>query len=164
MWASRTSPKMSLPQIPVFRLLQSPTIHCGGSLCGRQQWWGRGMYFLCAIVYHLNMHIKISVLAGGGLWRRPGCWLQGLDKVDRPTRALLDLSGLSVTNAQAAEIQRLYSELLDFDKRPLIFTLKKLKPTRGRFARMEQYRVGHVGVEAVKRYQYLIPQMRNVKW
>ena len=71
----------------------------------------------------------------------------------------MDLSGLSVTNAQAAEIQRLYSELLDFDKRPLTFPLKKLKPTKGRFARTKQYRVGHVGIEAVKRYQYLIPQM-----
>ena len=70
----------------------------------------------------------------------------------RLARALLDLSGLSVTNSQAAEIMKLYSELLDFNKRPLTFPLKKYKPTRGRFGGTKQYRAGHVGVEAVKRY------------
>ena len=41
----------------------------------------------------------------------------GGEKVDRLARALLHLSGLCVTNTQAAEIQQLYSELLDYDKK-----------------------------------------------
>lgn len=76
--------------------------------------------------------------------------ITGWDKVDRLARALLSLSGLSVTNAQAAEIQKLYCELEECDKRPLSFSPRNLKPTRGRFARTK-YRVGHVGIEAVKR-------------
>ena len=77
--------------------------------------------------------------------------IPGWEKVDRLARALLRLSGLCVTNTQAAEIQQLYSELLDYDKKPLTFQPRKMKPTRGRFARRKQYRVGHVGIEAVKR-------------
>ena len=37
--------------------------------------------------------------------------------MDLLVRALLRLSGLCVTNTQAAEIQQLYPELLDFDKK-----------------------------------------------
>ena len=77
--------------------------------------------------------------------------IPGWEKVNRLARALLRLSGLCVTNTQAAEIQQLYSELLDYDKKPLTFQPRKMKPTRGRFARQKQYRVGHVGIEAVKR-------------
>jgi hypothetical protein len=78
--------------------------------------------------------------------------IPGWEKVDRLARALLRPRGLCVTNLQAAEIQQLYSELLDYDKKPLTFQPRKMKPTRGRFARRKQYRVGHVGIEAVKRY------------
>ena len=77
--------------------------------------------------------------------------IPGWEKVDHLARALLCLRGLCVTNTQAAEIQQLYSELLDYDKKSLIFQPRKMKPTRGRFARRKQYRVGHVGIEAVKR-------------
>ena len=59
----------------------------------------------------------------------------GWEKVDRLARALLHLCELCVTNTQAAEIQQLYSELLDYDKKPLSFQPRKMKPTRGRFAR-----------------------------
>lgn len=43
----------------------------------------------------------------------------GWNRVDQLARALLRLSGLSVTNSQAREIQRLYEDLMSFDKRPL---------------------------------------------
>ena len=43
--------------------------------------------------------------------------IPGWEKVDRLARALLCLSGLCVTNTQAAEIQQLYSKLLDYDKK-----------------------------------------------
>ena len=79
--------------------------------------------------------------------------IPGWERVDRLARALLRPCGLCVTNTQAAEIQQLYSELLDYDKKPLTFQPRKMKPTRGRFARRKEYRVGHVGIEAVKRYQ-----------
>ena len=58
----------------------------------------------------------------------------GWEKVDRLARALLRLRGLCVTNLKAAEIQQLYSELLDYDKKPPTFQPRKMKPTRGRFA------------------------------
>ena len=61
--------------------------------------------------------------------------IPGGEKVDLLARALLHLSGLCVTNTQAAEIQQLYSELSDYDKQSLTFQLHKMKPTRGRFAR-----------------------------
>ena len=71
--------------------------------------------------------------------------------MDQLAQALLRPCGLSVTNTEAAEIQKLYSELLEYDKIPLTFQPRKMKPPRGRFARRKQYRVGHVGTEAVKR-------------
>ena len=43
--------------------------------------------------------------------------IPGWEKVDRLARALLRPRGLCVTNLQAAEIQQLYSELLDYDKK-----------------------------------------------
>lgn len=61
--------------------------------------------------------------------------IPGWEKVDRLARALLCPRGLCVTNLQAAKIQQLYSELLDYDKKPLTFQTRKMKPTRGRFAR-----------------------------
>ena len=66
----------------------------------------------------------------------------------------MDLSGLSITNSQARDIKRLYDELLEFDKRPLVFHPCPLKPPRGRFARSKSsksYRVGSVTTDHVKR-------------
>lgn len=40
----------------------------------------------------------------------------GWEKVDRLARALVNLKGLCVTNAQAEELKMLYSQLLDYDK------------------------------------------------
>ncbi len=45
----------------------------------------------------------------------------GWDRVDHLARALLNLSGLSVTNLQAKEIKMLYDDLLPYDKAPLQF-------------------------------------------
>lgn len=45
----------------------------------------------------------------------------GWERVDRLAIALLDLSGLCVTNSEAREIQHLYDKLLEFDKKPLVF-------------------------------------------
>ena len=68
----------------------------------------------------------------------------------------MDLSGLSITNSQARDIidKQLYDELLEFDKRPLVFHPRPLKPPRGRFARSKSsksYRVGSVTADHVKR-------------
>ena len=84
-----------------------------------------------------------------------------MDKVDRLVNALLDLSGLSVTNVQAAEIQSLYSELLDFDKRPLTFPLSQQGES---LPRQSDTELVMWELKQLKRYQYLIPQMHsNVK-
>lgn len=78
--------------------------------------------------------------------------IPGWDRVDSLARALLELSGLSVTSAQASKIQQLYSDLLEYDKKPIIFAPRQHKPTRGRFARSRQRISGHVSTENVKRY------------
>ena len=80
--------------------------------------------------------------------------IPGWDEVDCLAWAFLCLRGLCVTNTQAAKTQQLYSELSDFNKKPLTFQPHKVKRTRGRFDRQKQYRVGHVGIEAVKQREH----------
>ena len=58
----------------------------------------------------------------------------GWEKVDRLARALVNLKGLCVTNAQAEELKMLYSQLLDYDKKPVTFQPRQIKRTRGRFS------------------------------
>ena len=65
-------------------------------------------------------------------------------------RALLDLEGLCITNAQAKEIKDLYSQLMEFDRRPITFKPRAVKPARGRFGRSKN-RVGYNTVDAMKR-------------
>lgn len=74
--------------------------------------------------------------------------IPGWDRVDRLARALISLSGLSVTNAQAREIKKLYDDLLPYDKAPLRFEAQPRRPSRGRFARSKS---GHVGLDQMKR-------------
>ena len=69
--------------------------------------------------------------------------IPGWEKVDRLARALLKLEGLCVTNAQAQEIDTLYSQLITF--RP-----RQVKQARGRFARSKN-RVGHDTIDVMKR-------------
>uniref|UniRef100_UPI00358E8398 uncharacterized protein n=1 Tax=Myxine glutinosa TaxID=7769 RepID=UPI00358E8398 len=76
--------------------------------------------------------------------------IPGWDKVDKLAQALVELSGLCVTNAQAKIIKSLYGQLVDYDTRPLIFKARVRNPPSGRFARMKGSS-GHFGVEAVKR-------------
>ena len=75
----------------------------------------------------------------------------GWDKVDRLAKALINIQGLSISNAQAKHIKELYDALLDFDKKPVTFSPRPMRPPRGRFARSKSYRVGSVGREQVKR-------------
>ena len=70
--------------------------------------------------------------------------------MDRLARTLIDIKGLSVTNTQVREIKDLYNDLLPFDRKPVTFALRPLKPARGRFAR-SKYRVGNTEVDHVKR-------------
>ena len=75
--------------------------------------------------------------------------IAGWEKVDHLARALLDLRGLCVTNTQAEGIKRLYSDLMEYDKKPLTFQPRQLKPSKGRFARRKS--TGYASIEAVKR-------------
>ena len=77
--------------------------------------------------------------------------IPGWDKVDELANFLVSLTGLYVTNQKAEQIQHLYQQLSEFDKRPLTFKPRVRKPQHGRFARSKPYRKGHVSVEAVKR-------------
>ena len=60
--------------------------------------------------------------------------IPGWDKVDRLSRALIALSGLSVMNDKARNIQLLYADLQDYNKRPLTSTPRQPTASRGRFA------------------------------
>ena len=58
-----------------------------------------------------------------------------------------------MTNAEAREIISLYNSLLDYDKKPLVFKPKPMRPLRWRFARTKKHHdQGLVTVEAMKRY------------
>ena len=74
----------------------------------------------------------------------------GWDRVDELAKALVGLSGLSVTNSQAKEIKRLYDNLLEFDKRPLVFKPRPRNTLKGRFGRTKRVG-GHVNVDTMKR-------------
>ena len=52
--------------------------------------------------------------------------IPGWKKVDRLARALIDLKGFCITNQQARVIQELYLDLLEYDKRPLVFRLSEI--------------------------------------
>ena len=61
--------------------------------------------------------------------------IPGWEKVDKLAQALVQLSGLSISNKEARNIQLLYRQLDDYDKNPLTFTLhQKPRPSRGRLA------------------------------
>jgi hypothetical protein len=75
--------------------------------------------------------------------------IEGWDKVDQLAAVLIDAKGLSLTNAEAEHIIRLYEDLSDYDKRPLVYS-RSLKSPKGRFARSKN-QSGHVGQEAMKR-------------
>ena len=74
--------------------------------------------------------------------------IAGWDRVDQLARALIDLSGLAVTNSQAREIKKLYEALSLYDKKPLEFRPVPRKASRGRFGRSKS---GHVGLDHMKR-------------
>ena len=77
--------------------------------------------------------------------------MHGWEKVDRLARALINLKGLCITNQQARVIQELYQELLEYDKRPLVFKPSEtITPARGSFGRSK--RGGHISVDNMKRY------------
>ena len=63
---------------------------------------------------------------------------------------MLDLEGLCITSAQAKEIKALYSQLMEFNRRPITFKPRPVKPARGRFG-LSKNRVGHDTVDAMKR-------------
>jgi len=80
--------------------------------------------------------------------------IPGWEKVDRLAQALVKLSGLSVSNEQARNIQLLYSQLHEYDKKPLTFTPCQ-RPTlsRGRFGRSKR---GYTTVEQMKRFLRIV--------
>ena len=74
--------------------------------------------------------------------------IPGWDEVNQLVRALIGLSGLSVMNDQARNIQQLYADLQDYDKRPLTFTPRQPTALRGRFAR---FKGGYTTIDQMKR-------------
>ena len=83
--------------------------------------------------------------------------ISGWDRVDKLARALINLSGLCVSTSEAKEIERLYDDLIDYDKRPLVFQPVVHKPPKGRFARSKRTS-GYPTVDHMKRYFQSITQ------
>ena len=77
--------------------------------------------------------------------------IAGWDKVDALAEALVTSSGLSLTEHQVSRLKDLYTQLADYDKRPLTYPLRVKQAPRGRFARSRQNRSGYVTSDAVKR-------------
>lgn len=75
--------------------------------------------------------------------------IPGWDRVDHLARALLNLTGLCVSNSEAEEIRRLFDNLMEFDKRPIQFQPRSYKPSRGQFGRSKS--TANVSVDAMKR-------------
>lgn len=69
--------------------------------------------------------------------------------MEKLAAVLAELDGFSVSNQKAAEIKQLYADLVEYDRKPITFKTRPVKPQRGRFGR--QKRSGHVTLEAMKR-------------
>ena len=78
--------------------------------------------------------------------------LSGWGKVDALARALLKTTRLCVSSTEAEHIIHLYSQLEEFDRRPVTFKPRPQRPPQGRFGRYKSNRSGHVTVDNVKRY------------
>jgi len=70
--------------------------------------------------------------------------------VSKLAEALIGLSGLGVTNDQARDIVKLFDNLEEYNKKPLVFYPAKQGQLCGRFGRSK--RVGHINVEKMKRF------------
>ena len=77
--------------------------------------------------------------------------ISGWDRVDKLARALVNLSGLCVSTSEAKEIERLYDDLIDYDKRPLVFQPVVHRPPKGCFARSKRSS-GYPTIDHMKRY------------
>lgn len=86
------------------------------------------------------------------------------DWVDQLARALLALKGLSVTNEQAREIVRLYNQLEEYDKKPLVCVRRpSLHKSRGCFGQTNKC-VEDASLEYKKRWIVtclLVPPLHN---
>lgn len=63
--------------------------------------------------------------------------IPGWDRVDQLAKVLLDLQGLSVTASQALHIQKLYKNLLDYDRQPLVFRPTPPKAFQGEICKVK---------------------------
>ena len=59
------------------------------------------------------------------------------EKVDKLTRALMSLDGVSVSSSEAAEIVHLYNALEEYN-RPVFFKLRPSPPARGDLQRARE--------------------------
>ena len=64
---------------------------------------------------------------------------------------LLSIEVDCVSTSEAKNTERLYDDLIDYDKRPLVFHPVVHKPPKGRFARSKRSS-GHPTVDHMKRY------------
>ena len=76
--------------------------------------------------------------------------IPGWDKVDQLADALLNIRGFSMSNRDAEKIKSLYEKLIDYDKQSLMFHMRQVQPSRGRFGRTN--RSGHVTLDVIRRY------------
>ena len=80
---------------------------------------------------------------------RPRVNITGWDKVDKLARALINTKGLCISMVEADNIKRLYHNLIEFDKKPVVYKPIPHRQPKGRFARSK--RSGHATVDLMKR-------------
>ena len=78
----------------------------------------------------------------------------GIPGWGKVSKALIALSDLRVINNQARDIVKLFNNLEEYDKKPLIIYHAREGQLRGTFARSKW--VGHISVEKMKRFSLCI--------
>ncbi len=66
--------------------------------------------------------------------------ISGWGAVDTLADCLLQTSGIAISSAEAERIVSLYEKLSEYDKRPITYDLRSVKPARGRWGRSRPYR------------------------
>lgn len=75
----------------------------------------------------------------------------GWNRVDALADELVKLEGLSMTDNDIQHLHHLYGSLDEFDKRPIKYTPRYPKSSKGRLCH-KAHRSGHIKVDAVRRY------------
>lgn len=81
--------------------------------------------------------------------------IPGWNNVGALADLLVSLKGLGISDSQAQVVKHLFGQLMEYDRKPIIFKPRVKSPPRGgggRFARSKWNRSGHFTTDAMKKY------------